>query len=90
MYVFRNSGKIDICLEILRKFKGIVKKLLKQVILRKFFIYFGNIFKKNCNQKFQVHVRKIIIYKLWVAIMTHDHDDIPHAILTLLMVPAGK
>ncbi len=28
--------------------------------------------------------------KVRVATMTHDHDDIPHAILTLLVVPAGK
>ncbi len=28
--------------------------------------------------------------KVRVAIMTHDHNDTPHAILTLLLVPAGK
>ncbi len=29
-------------------------------------------------------------YKVMVATMTHDHDYTPHAILTLLVVPAGK
>ncbi len=29
-------------------------------------------------------------FKVRVATMTHDHDDTPHAILTLLVVPAGK
>ncbi len=27
--------------------------------------------------------------KVRAATMTHDHDDTPHAILTLLVVPAG-
>ncbi len=29
-------------------------------------------------------------YKVGIATMTHDHDDTPHAILTLLVVPGGK
>ncbi len=49
-----------VCSKILRKFKGTVKKLLKQAILRKFFLYFENIFRNNC-VKFQVNVRKITI-----------------------------
>ncbi len=32
----------------------------------------------------------LIFSKVSVATMTHDHDDTPHAILTLLDVPAGK
>ncbi len=31
-----------------------------------------------------------IRYKVRVATRTHDHDDTPHAILTLLVVPGGK
>ncbi len=37
-----------ICWEILRKFRGTVRKLLKQKMLRKLFLYFGNIFRNNC------------------------------------------
>ncbi len=29
-------------------------------------------------------------YKVRVATMTQDHDDTPHVILGLLVVPAGK
>ncbi len=58
LYVFRNFEETDICSKILRKFKGTEKKLLKQAILRKFFLYFENIFRNNC-VKFQVNVRKI-------------------------------
>ncbi len=46
--------------EILKKFKGNVRKLLKQEILRKFFLYFGNIFRNKC-VKFHVNVRKITV-----------------------------
>ncbi len=42
------SEETDVCSEILRKFKGNAKKLLKRAILRKFFLYFGNIFRNNC------------------------------------------
>ncbi len=59
-YVLQNSKETDICSKILRKFKGTVRKLLKQAILRKFFVYFGNIFRNNC-VKFQVNARKITI-----------------------------
>ncbi len=59
----KNFGRfrgIDICSKILRKFKGTVRKLLKQAIWRTFFLYFGNIFRNNC-AKFQVNVRKLTI-----------------------------
>ncbi len=29
-------------------------------------------------------------FKVRIAIITNNHDDTPHAILTLLVVPAGK
>ncbi len=60
LYVFQNSEEIDACSKILRKFKGTVRKLLEQAILRKFFLYFRNIFRNN-SVKFQVNVRKITI-----------------------------
>ncbi len=31
-----------------------------------------------------------ILSKVRVDTITHDHDDTPHAILTILVVPAGK
>ncbi len=34
--------------------------------------------------------RDLYTRKVKVATMTHDHDDTPHAILTLFVVPVGK
>ncbi len=45
---FESFEEIRMYSEILRKFEGTARKLLKQVILRKFFLYFGNIFRNNC------------------------------------------
>ncbi len=60
LYIFQNSEEIDVYLKIRRKFTETVRKLLKQVILRKFFLCFENIFWNNC-VKFQVDVMKITI-----------------------------
>ncbi len=35
-------------------------------------------------------MRILGLVKVSVATMTHNHDARPHAILTLLVVPAGK
>ncbi len=51
--------------------------------------------EQMCMQKFG-HSKKMFkilistMSKVRVANMTHDHDDTPHAVLTLLVVPAGK
>ncbi len=44
----------------------------------------------NCENKFFRKLDKDLQDKVRVATMTHDHDDTPRAILTLLVVPAGK
>ncbi len=44
---FENFKEVCMYSKILRKFKGTARKLLKQAILRKFFLYFGNIFRNN-------------------------------------------
>ncbi len=43
------------------------------------------------SKKFLQNIQKNFLQnKIRIATMTHDHDDTPHAILTLFVVPAGK
>ncbi len=48
-------------------------------------------FFQNFNYFFKFFPKfQFLIYLVKVAMVTHDHDDTPQAILTLIVVPAGK
>ncbi len=61
---------------------------MKQIFFN-FFTFILGFIKKEIE-----YVKKWLNYtthiKVRVATMIHDHDDTPHAILTLLVVLAGK
>ncbi len=76
-FKFRVHKKINY--EILFTFAKCEKSAAKYLAIRFLFFAFWEHFmqfREKC--------------KVRVATMTHDHDDTPHAILTLLVVPAGK
>ncbi len=63
---------------------------LEQFLCKKYLKYSLNVFLMSWHSQRPTLGGGGIRLKVKVATMTHDHDDTPHAILTLLVALAGK